>query len=50
VKLLSVHADWRAYFIEGKALQGWAVEGWVACNQLLFTAPTPVVELDAEGE
>ena len=48
--LLSVHADGRACFIEGKSLQGWGVEGRVARNWLLFNALTPVVKLDVEGE
>jgi len=42
VMLLSVDADGRACFIEGQALQGWEVRGWVACNRLLFEEPTPV--------
>ena len=50
VRLLSVHPDGRACFIEGNAVQGWEVEGWVACNRLLFDEPTPVAEVDADGE
>jgi hypothetical protein len=46
VMLLSVHPDSRSCYIVGKALQGWTVEGWVACNRLLFSEPTPVVNLD----
>ena len=46
VILLSVHADGRACHIEGKAFQGWEVEGWVACNRLLFSEPTPILKPD----
>ncbi len=46
VKLLSVHADGRTCFVNGNALQRWTVEGWVACNRLLFSEPTPIVNPD----
>ena len=46
VMLLSIHADGRACYIEGKAFQGWEVEGWVACNRLLFSEPTLIVNPD----
>ena len=46
VMLLSIHADGRTCYIEGKALQGWEVEGWVACNRLLFSEPAPLVNPD----
>jgi len=46
VMLLAVHADGRACYTEGKSLQGWTVEGWVACNRLLFSEPTPIVNPD----
>jgi len=36
VMLLSVHPDGRSCYVEGAALQGWEVEGWVACNRLVF--------------
>jgi hypothetical protein len=42
VMLLSVHVDGYACFVEGEAIQGWEVQGWVACNRLLFGEPTPV--------
>lgn len=42
VMLLSVDAAGRACFIEGMTLQGWQVQGWVACSRLLFNEPTPV--------
>jgi len=50
VTLWSVHPDGHTCFIWGEAFQGWEVQGWVACNRLLFDEPTPVVKLDAEGE
>ena len=37
VTLLSVMEDGAACFIEGNAVQGWTVKGWVACNRLSFT-------------
>ncbi len=37
VTLLSVMEDGAACFIEGNAVQEWAVKGWVACNRLSFT-------------
>ena len=46
VMLLSVHAARRACYIEGKAFQEWEVEGWVACNRLIFHEPTPIVNPD----
>jgi hypothetical protein len=46
VMLLSVHADGSVCYIEGKAFQGWEVEGWVACNRFLFHEPTPIVSPD----
>jgi hypothetical protein len=46
VMLLSVHPDSRSCYIEGKAFQGWEVEGWVACNRLIFHEPTPIVNPD----
>ena len=46
VMLLSIHADGRTCFVNGNALQGWIVEGWVVCNRLLFTEPTPIDNLD----
>ena len=46
VTLLAVHADGRTCFVNGNALQGWTVEGWVACNRLIFHEPTPIVNPD----
>jgi hypothetical protein len=46
VMLLSVHSNGRTCFVNGNALQGWTVEGWVACNRLLFSEPTPIVSPD----
>ena len=46
VRLLSIHADGRTCFVNGNALQGWTVEGWVACNRPLFGEPTPIVNPD----
>jgi hypothetical protein len=43
VMLLSIHPDGRACFIKGVSFQGWDVEGWVACNRLIFSEPTPIV-------
>lgn len=40
VMLLSVHPDGRSCYVEGVALQGWEVEGWVACNRLRIKEPT----------
>ena len=37
VTLLSVMEVGAACFIEGNAVQGWTVKGWVACNRLSFT-------------
>lgn len=44
VMLLSVHPDGGSCFVEGVAVQGWEVEGWVACNRLLLSesSSTPV--------
>jgi hypothetical protein len=49
VMLLSVHPDGHACFVEGSAVQGWSIKGWVACNRLLFAEPTPVVTSVEEG-
>jgi hypothetical protein len=46
VMLLSIHADESACYIEGKVFQGWEIEGWVACNRLIFHEPTPIVSPD----
>jgi hypothetical protein len=46
VMLLSVHADSRSCFVEGRAIQGWDIQGWVACNRLIFHEPTPIVNPD----
>ena len=46
VMLLAIHGDGRTCFVNGNALQGWTVEGWVACNRLLFSEPTPIDNLD----
>ena len=43
VMLLSVHPDGRSCFVEGRAIQGWDIQGWVACNRLIFHEPTPIV-------
>jgi len=47
VMLLSVHPDGRTCSIKGVSLQGWDVEGWVACNRLVFEKPPNLV--DTEG-
>ncbi len=46
VMLLSVHADSRLCFVEGRAIQDWDIQGWVVCNRLLFSEPTPIVNPD----
>ena len=46
VMLLSIHSDSRSCFVEGKAMQGWDIQGWVACNRLIFHEPTPIVNPD----
>jgi len=50
VTLWSVHPNGHACFIEGETIHGWEVQGWVACNRLLFNEPTPVAKFNAEGE
>ncbi len=42
VRLVAVDQSGRACFVVGDAVQGWEVEGWVACNRLLFERPTVV--------
>jgi hypothetical protein len=46
VRLLGVDQAGRACYVAGNATQGWDVEGWVACNRILFERPTqaPIVE------
>ena len=40
--LLGVDQGGRACLVEGESSQGWGVQGWVACNRLLFDKPTLV--------
>ena len=42
VELLGVDQVGRACFVEGESSQEWGVEGWVACNRLLFEKPIVV--------
>jgi len=49
VTLWSVHADGRTCLVEGPAIQGWEVRGWVACNRLVFEKPTETIDSEGEG-
>ena len=49
VTLWSVHANGRACFVEGPAIQGWQVRGWVACNRLVFEKPTGTIGSEGDG-
>ncbi|NIV37166.1 MAG: hypothetical protein GWN58_49380, partial [Anaerolineae bacterium] len=42
VQLYGVNQTGRSCYIEGDTVQGRQVEGWAACNRLLFHEPTAV--------
>lgn len=42
VELKGVDQTGRSCLIDGDTVQRWVVEGWVACNRLLFEEPTTV--------
>lgn len=47
VTLYGVDQVGHACYMGGRVIQGWEIEGWVACNRLLFEEPTRVPdELD----
>lgn len=40
--LMGINLAGRSCFVEASSVQGWAVDGWVACNRLRFVEPTSV--------